>query len=51
MKQKIAGREVSDDPGVWIAEGIDRSGVIGVLGEINNTVEKISSNSFGCAQY
>ena len=47
MKQKIAGREVSDDPGVWIAEGIDRSGVIGVLGEINNTVEKISSNSFG----
>ncbi len=47
MKQKIAGREVSDDPGVWIAEGIDRSGVIGVLGEINNTAEKISSNSFG----
>lgn len=47
LKQKIAGREVSDDPAVWVAEGMDRSGVLGVLGEINNTVEKISSNSIG----
>jgi hypothetical protein len=47
LKQQIAGREVSDDPAVWVAEGMDRSGVLGVLGEINNTVEKISSNSVG----
>ena len=47
IKQQLAGREVSEDPAVWITEGIDRSGVIGVVGEINNTIEKISSNSVG----
>ena len=47
LKQNIAGREVSDDPAVWVAEGMDRSGVLGVAGEINNTIEKISGNSVG----
>ena len=47
LKQQIAGREVSDDPAVWVAEGMDRSGVLGAIGEFNNTVEKISSNSVG----
>jgi hypothetical protein len=47
VKQKIAGRDVSDDPAVWVTEGIDRSGAIGVIGEITNTIEKISSNSLG----
>ncbi len=47
IKQQLAGREVSEDPAVWITEGIDRSGVLGVVGEINNTIEKISSNSVG----
>ena len=47
LKQKIAGRDVSDDPAVWITEGIDRSGAIGVIGEITNTIEKISGNSLG----
>lgn len=47
LKQQIAGREVSEDPAVWIMEGMDRSGVLGVMGEFNNTMEKLSSNSFG----
>jgi len=47
LKQKIAGREVSDDIPTLLAEGIDRSGVLGSLGEINNTLEKISGNSLG----
>ena len=29
-----------DDPGRWIAEGVDRSGVLAVAFEINNAVEK-----------
>jgi hypothetical protein len=47
VKQKIAGRDVSDDPAVWVMEGIERSGAIGVIGEISNTIEKISGNSLG----
>lgn len=47
FKQWDAGREISDDPAVWITEGIDRSGALGALMEINNTVEKISNNNFG----
>ena len=49
LKQKISGRDVADfdDPAVWVMEGIDRSGAIGVIGEITNTIEKISGNSLG----
>jgi DNA-binding phage protein len=47
LKQKIARREVSDDPAVWIMEGIDRSGVVGIIGEVTNTMEKLSGNSLG----
>jgi hypothetical protein len=47
LKQKESGREISDDPAVWVMEGIDRSGAIGVLSEVNAFVEKISSNSAG----
>lgn len=47
IKQALSGREISDDPAVWVMEGIDRSGAIGLLGEINNTVEKMSSNNIG----
>ena len=47
LKSNIAGRETSDDPAAWVVEGIDRSGAVGVIGEINNTIEKISSNSVG----
>jgi len=47
LKQKESGREVSDDPAVWVMEGIDRSGAIGILSEVNGLVEKMSSNSAG----
>jgi len=41
------GDELSDDPMVWVTEAIDRSGMTGLLGDINNTVEKISRDSWG----
>jgi hypothetical protein len=47
FKQWDANRELSDDPAAWIAEGIDRSGVLGSVMEINNTIEKLSSNGIG----
>jgi hypothetical protein len=47
VKQKIAGRDVSDDPAVWVLEGIDKSGAIGIIGEVTNTMEKLSGNSMG----
>lgn len=47
FKNWDAGRELSDDPTVWVIEGVDRSGLTGILMEINNTVEKISNNNFG----
>ena len=28
-------------------EGIDRSGVVGIIGEVTNTMEKLSGNSMG----
>ena len=47
FKQWDSGRELSDDPMVWIMEGLDRSGSLGSIMEINNTVEKLSANSLG----
>ena len=32
--------DISDNPGRWIAEGLDRSGIFSIAFEINNTVEK-----------
>jgi len=39
MKGLSGNFEVSDNPGVWIAEGIDRSGVVALAMELNNTIE------------
>jgi hypothetical protein len=47
FKQWDAGREIADDPIELVIEGIDRAGVTGILMEINNTTEKMSSNNFG----
>jgi len=47
FKQWDAGRDLSDDPRDWVVEGIDRSGVLGIVMEANNTMEKLSNNSFG----
>jgi hypothetical protein len=43
LKQLESGRPVSDNPGTWIAEGIDRSGVLAIGMEINNTLEKMGA--------
>lgn len=32
--------DISDNPGRWIAEGLDRSGIFSIAFEVNNTVEK-----------
>lgn len=40
LKQIETGREISDNPGTWIAEGLDRSGIFAVAFEINNALEK-----------
>jgi hypothetical protein len=47
FKQWDAGREIESDPRALVVEGIDRSGMLGVLMEMNNTMEKISSNNIG----
>lgn len=47
FKQWDANRPLSDEPAVWVTEGIDRSGVTGIIMEMNNTVEKLSNNNFG----
>jgi hypothetical protein len=47
FKQWDAGREISNDPATLVMEGIDRSGMLGILMEVNNTMEKISSNNVG----
>lgn len=43
MKQIESGRPISDNPGTWIAEGLDRSGIFSVGFEVNNALEKIGA--------
>jgi len=47
FKQWDAGRDISDDPMTLVMEGIDRSGALGAIMEINNTIERTSNNNFG----
>lgn len=42
LKQKESNREIPENPGRWIAEGIDRSGMLGPLMELNNIGEKVT---------
>jgi hypothetical protein len=46
-KTMIAGRELSDNPAVWVSEGVDRAGVTGWLFDINNVLEKATSGGLG----
>jgi hypothetical protein len=41
------GQELSDNPAVWIREGVDRSGVLGWIMEANAIMEKASGNNLG----
>jgi len=44
------GRALSDDPAVWIREGVDRSGVLGWVMEANAIMERASGNTIGLAR-
>lgn len=46
LKQWETGRDISDNPAIWVAEGLDRSGVFSVPMEINNAWER-SLDGFG----
>lgn len=46
-KTALSGRDVSDDPRVWISEGIDRSGVTGWAFDVNNIMEKVTRGRVG----
>lgn len=46
-KEKIAGRETSDDWRIWVSEGVDRSGLTGWAFDANNIAEKISRGRIG----
>lgn len=40
VKAKIAGKDLSDDPTVWVKEGVDRSGAVGWLSDAYNIMAK-----------
>lgn len=46
FKQRESGRELSNNVGTWVAEGLDRSGVLSIGMEINNTWEKLGGPGF-----
>lgn len=37
-----AGKETDDDWMTWIREGIDRSGLVGIVSDVNNMAEKVN---------
>ena len=47
FKNWDAGRQTDLDPTAMVIEGIDRSGALGMLMEVNNTMEKLSGNGLG----
>jgi hypothetical protein len=47
LSQKIAGRDLSDDPGVWAVNAFDRSGLAGWMMEANNIAEKATRGRVG----
>ncbi|RFC63216.1 hypothetical protein [Mesorhizobium denitrificans] len=50
FKQIESGREISNNPGTLIAEGLDRSGIFSLGFEINNAIEKVGGpGAYGLA--
>lgn len=43
LKQLEQNKEMSDNPGSWIAEGLDRSGLFTLFFEVNNAWEKLGA--------
>ncbi|MBX3583665.1 MAG: hypothetical protein KF810_17400 [Rhizobiaceae bacterium] len=46
FKQFESGREFTSNPGTWVAEGLERSGIFSIAFEINNTWEKLGGPGF-----
>ncbi|TJW49583.1 MAG: hypothetical protein E5X65_32855, partial [Mesorhizobium sp.] len=46
-KSAVAGRETSEDPGQWVVEAFDKSGLAGWLMEANNIAEKATRGRVG----
>ena len=46
LKRTIQGKELPNDPNVWLVEGIDRSGYLGIMSEFTNIANKVSRGSF-----
>jgi hypothetical protein len=44
---KNGNDKLSDDPAVWVKEGVDRAGVTGWFFDANNVAEKLSRNTIG----
>lgn len=42
FKQWDKGQELSDDPRVWLLEGVDRSGILAILSEVNQLGNKFT---------
>lgn len=40
LKRKMAGKETSDNPAVWLSEGLDRSGYLAILSEYSHIADK-----------
>jgi GNAT superfamily N-acetyltransferase len=47
IREKIAGRDLSDDPRKWAVEAFDRSGLTGWFFEANNMTEKLTAGRVG----
>lgn len=47
LKSQLAGRETSDNVGTWISEGIDRSGIFGILSTMDSMMYKLSFGNLG----
>jgi hypothetical protein len=47
LKTIGAGKEPSQDPNKWIVEGLDRSGYLGILMEVNNISERATGGKVG----
>lgn len=47
LREKMKGNDVKADPGKILAEGIDRSGVLGWLMDANNVIERASRGALG----
>lgn len=47
IRNDMVGREVSDNPAVWVREGVDRSGILGWIYEANNITEKLTRGTVG----